>query len=405
MSQTAENEPLTLGARPPVENARRARNTLLRRLIDVVVMPSSRIPPQDRSMAGDVLLEMLFEAEDRERAFCARRLIPTHEAPRRLLRYLAQCRIEVARDLLTDNQSFDDSDLVYILGRTHGEHAIAIANRKTLGPGICDALAGTRNVEAIKLMLNSKRSFLSETCIDDLVEFSRDEPDLCALLVERGELRPNHAMTMFWWSDAATRQHILMRHAADRAELIDICADVFAIAAKEGWSDPVARKTLQLIERRQRNRGALERSPFESLEAALIHAETIGIDRQTAQEIGYLAGLKPVTIAKMLTDPGGETLAVLCKATGLKREYFAKLWSALRRPLELGGGTPNPEYVRVKTLFESLSVAKAQTVLRYWNWSLSSSFHADPGDRELVALGEENTFSSARNTARLVFGK
>ena len=87
---------------------RRARSTLLRRLIDVVAMPSSRIPPQDRSMAGDILLEMLFDADEEDRIFCAKRLIPTQEAPRRVLRYLGMCSIEVAGELLEQNGSFDD---------------------------------------------------------------------------------------------------------------------------------------------------------------------------------------------------------------------------------------------------------------------------------------------------------
>ena len=94
---------------------RRARMTLLRRLIDVVAMPSSRIPPQDRSMAGDILLDLLFDADEEDRIFCARRLVPTQEAPRRVLRYLALCTIEVAGELLENNSSFDDSDINFIL--------------------------------------------------------------------------------------------------------------------------------------------------------------------------------------------------------------------------------------------------------------------------------------------------
>lgn len=63
-----------------------AQDALLRRLIDVVAMPGSRIPPQDRSMAGDILLDMLLHATDRERILCASRLAVCRDAPRRVLR-------------------------------------------------------------------------------------------------------------------------------------------------------------------------------------------------------------------------------------------------------------------------------------------------------------------------------
>lgn len=389
----------------PVPDAlpRRARSTLLRRLIDVVAMPSSRIPPQDRSMAGDVLLEMLFDADEEDRAFCAKRLIPTHEAPRRVLRYLGLCSVSISKDLLEQNSSFDDSDLTFILRQSSPAHAEAIARRKTLGPSLCDALVETGHAPAICDMLRNRRAFISETAMDAALELSRDHPDMCPLLVERAEMKPHHAMTMFWWCGPQERQVILMRFSADRSELIELCGDIFAIAAEEQWADPVARKTLQLIERRQRNRAAIERSPYENLEDAIGDAERHGLDRNRAQEIGYLAGIKPVTAAKILTDPGGEALAVLCKATGLKRNYLAQLWAALKRPTEIGPGVLHPHYERIRDTYEMMSVAKAQTTLRYWNWSLSSSFRSRAGDDDSMS-DDDRAFSSSFRTARLVFG-
>jgi uncharacterized protein (DUF2336 family) len=127
-----------------------------------------------------------------------------------------------------------------------------------------------------------------------------------------------------------------------------------------------------------------------------------------AEEIGYLAGLKPVCAAKILSDKGGEGLAILCKATGLKREFLKVLWAALKRPFELEEGVVHPQFVLVMETFELLTVAKAQTVLRYWNWSLSSAF-SPQGIRDTQAGGEpaneEIPFSAAQRTARLVFNK
>ena len=397
-------DPALLLSEAVAETPRRARHTLLRRLIDVVAMPSSRIPPQDRSMAGDVLLEMLFDAEEEDRIFCARRFVPTQEAPRRVLRYLGMCSIEVGQELLQQNESFDDSDLNFILKHTTPLHAEAIAHRKTLSPSVCDTLVEIGHVPAIEVMLKSRRAFISETAMADLMELSRTNEHLCPMLIDRDEMTPNHAMTMFWWSNEEDRRKILMKFSADRSELIDICGDIFALASAEGWSDPVTRKTLQLIERRQRNRAAIERSPYDSLEEAIEAAEKQGLTRDSAQEIGHLAGIKPVTAAKILTDPGGEAIAVLCKATGLKRHYLMRLWSAMKRPAEIGPGVLHPHYERIKEIYEMMSVAKAQTTLRYWNWSLSSSFNLKPVNMDDEDANKSHQFSSSMRTARLVFG-
>lgn len=384
-----------------------ALEALLRRLLDVVAMPVSRLPSQDRQMAGDILLDVLFHATERERIICANRLAPSRDAPRRVLRYLAQCAYPIARPLLEESEAFDSCDLVEIAIATTPEHRLAIARRRGVCVAVSACLAEHGEPHIVRELLANRTAAFSEQTIDFLVARSREDESLCALLIERLELKPSHAMAMFWWADGVVRRKVLQRHAAERSEMISMCSDVFELAADEQWADPVARKALQMIERRQRNRAAIERSPFESLEDAVNAAAAQGMDAQIAQEIGYLSGIKPVTAAKILSDPGGEGVAVLCKATGLKREFLQRLWIALRRPVELEPGEVHPMFTIVADTYELMTVAKSQTVLRYWNWSLSSAYSPlalkqarDSGE----PANEEANFSTAQRTARLVFG-
>ncbi|MEM1146207.1 MAG: DUF2336 domain-containing protein [Pseudomonadota bacterium] len=384
-----------------------ARKMLLRRLIDYIALPGSQVAPQDRSMGGDILLDMLFHASDEDRKLCAMRLAEMSEAPRRVLRYLAQCSFEIAEPLLSLSEAFDSSDLIEIIDQVSTEHRTLIARRKRVPVAVSDCLAQRGELAVVKDLLANPGAEFSELAMDTLLTRSRKEKGLVELLITRLELRPAQAMAMFWWSDRETRRIILQRHAADRVEMIDMCADVFAVAAGEGWSDPVARKTLQLIERRQRNRAALERSPFASLEDAVDKAAELGMTPEMAQEIGYLAGIKPVTSAKILSDSGGEGVAVLCKATGLKKPSLRSFWMALKRPITDIDGSHHFMYEHLLETYDLLSVAKAQTTLRYWNWSLSSTYSpsrvAQSGLDEDEA-NDESQFSTARRTASLVFG-
>ena len=174
---------------------------------------------------------------------------------------------------------------------------------------------------------------LSDFAVDRLVSESRDDARLRQPLLLRPELRPAHALVMFWWVDSNVRVDILKRFSAERISLIEACSDIFPMAAKQNWSDPVVRKGLQVIERRQRNRAALERSRFTSLEDAIAIALREGMTRELMDEISYISGIKPLTGAKIFADQGGESIAVLCKAVGLKRQYFKALWAALKRPI------------------------------------------------------------------------
>jgi uncharacterized protein (DUF2336 family) len=176
------------------------------------------------------------------------------------------------------------------------------------------------------------------------------------------------------------------------------------MAAAEGWQDSLTRKALQFIERRQRNRAAIEKSPFDSLDAAIAAAEQ-GMTREIAEEIAYLAGIKPMTGAKIMTDIGGEPLAVLCKATGLPRAALRQLWRALRWPETTSAGEPTEAITRVMQIFDMVAVDRAQTVLRYWNWALSSAM--TPALMKAIREADDaalDEFSVPQRAAMLAFG-
>jgi len=374
-----------------------ARRTLLRRLVDVVALPSSRGNIQDRAIAGDLLLEILLESDVAARELCARRLQEMSQAPKRLLRFLALDAPHVAHLLLADNKAFDDADLCHVVAHGQTAHRVSVAQRREIGPAVASAIAETGDTLAMKALLENTQAKLSERSVELMIAASRDAPALPPLLIQREEVRPAHALAMFWWSGPAERRQILLRFSAERTLLIEMCGDIFRHATAD--KDPVVRKALQVIERHQRDRAAIDRSPHDSLEAAIEAAAATGMNAEALVDIAALSGVKTSTAERICQDPGGEGIAVLCKATGLKRPYLRLLWLAL---LRAEGG---PEFARVSEAYETIAVAKAQTVLRYWNWSLSAAFSpeavvgAEDTDIDRAAFGFDDT------VPRPVFGR
>src|SRR5688572_3505704 len=74
----------------------RTRASLLRRLADVVCLPTSRVNAFERAMTGDLLVEMLREAGVEDRLRVARRLVNLSEIPAKLLHLLLRDKLEVA---------------------------------------------------------------------------------------------------------------------------------------------------------------------------------------------------------------------------------------------------------------------------------------------------------------------
>lgn len=357
------------GAAAPLK----ARHALLKRLADVVSLPASRINAFERSVTGDLLVEMLRLAAPEERRRVAARLAPLAELPNSVARMLLRDEPEIAGLLIEQCASLTDADLVSCARDAGPDHRFMMAGRRGLSEVVTETLFSFGETAVIECVLRNTTARLSQVGLEGVVGVSRQTPSLCTPLLKRPELRPSGAYVMFWWCGPEDRRTILQRFAVSREVMQEVSEDVFAMAAREGWSDPVSRKALQFIERRQRNRAAIAKSPFDDLEAAVAHAGAHGLTRETASEIAYLAGVKPLTGAKILGDPGGEPLAILCKATGLSRADLLSLWRSMRRPEATADGGVHPDWERVQVTYEMLAVDRAQTVLRYWNWSLSSA--------------------------------
>lgn len=382
----------------------RTRATLTRRLQDVVGLPSSRITPQERHIASDLLIEVLRDSDTTSRMRCAERMALLVDAPALLLRFLAKDEIQVAIPLLEICEGFDDSDLVATALATTvtTAHRVLIAKRKRVSETVVDALVSFNEVDVVLTLLRNEGATFAHPAMEIATAMSKHEPRLTPFLLKRPELKPSQGLTLFWWAGPDERKRIFQRFAVERLTLLDAAQDMFARAAKDGWQDPLVRKTLQFIERRQRNRDAAARSPYGSLEGAIEALETELPSREFFKEFSFLSGLKPMCGAQILSDLGGEAIAVLCKATGLKRKYLRLLWKGLRRPLEVEG-EPDESWSRALYTYDTLSTNKAQTVLRYWNWALTSAMSPtlaaklEEGDDDLI-------YSVAARSSNLVFG-
>ena len=396
----APDGPVDAAPAPP---RARSRAALLKRLADIVSLPSSRVNTFERSVTADLLVDILGAADPAERAKVARRLAALADIPYGLLRLILRDEIDVAAPLLEESAQLSDCALLDCIRSASPAHRRLIAQRKGVGEVISEALVARGEVPVIEVLLRNAQARLSHTAIEVVVVMTRESPHLAGPLLRRPELRPSHAYVLFWWADADARRTILQRFAVSREIMQDAAADVFPLAAAEGWSDELSRKALQFIERRQRNRTAIEKSPFASLEDAVIAAEA-GMTRELAEEIAYLSGIKPMTGAKIISDRGGEPLAILCKATGLTRAAVRSLWKSLRRPETGEDGQVSPDLERVLTTFDMIAVDRAQTVLRYWNWSLSSAM--TPGLLKAIRDKNESGFedlSTPQRAAMLAF--
>lgn len=316
-------------------------------------------------MTADVLDELLREAEPDLRAKVAARLAEQAEAPVGLLRKLALDAFEIAEPILRSSDALSDFDMMEIAAKGERRHRIALARREEVSETVSAALCQSNDAETIAALLKNPGARLATQTADFLVREAAENEQIAKLLIKRAELRPIQAFVLFWAASHTLRRLILDRFAASRTILQEAAADVFPLAAREGGADEAVAGALAYIDRRQRDRAAAEVSPYGSLEAVVERAGKIGFTETLRAEACVLANVQRDLFDRIVDDFGGEPCAVLAKATGLSRYHLEDLIASAQ------GTQDGVRMEQAGAVFETLSVDKAQTVLRYWNWVIA----------------------------------
>jgi len=339
-----------------------ARDLLTRRLADIVCLPSSRISPQERAMTADVLLHLLRESDGMLKAKVAQRISGQMEAPQPLLRRLALDGFEIARPILEYSAALSEFDMIEVVKRGSTRHRIALAERNPVSETLSATIVHVSDRSVIEALLRNPYAKLAGATLENLMTLAGDLPSIAALLVKRAEMRPGQAFRLFWSCGSEERRQILERFAVGRSILQDAADDVFPLLQNDVSPDSATVKALAYIERRQRARTDDASALYKELEDVVAAASRRGFTQQLLTEAARLANLEVPLLRKIIADAGGEALAVLAKATGLSRDRLDVLMAAVFDPEHTAA------HAQFRDTFDSLSVDKAQTVLRYWDW-------------------------------------
>lgn len=353
-------EPLTLTQ--TAAGSGRARDTLAKRLADIICLPSSVIGPQERWIVGDLLYEILRNSDARIRRRCAARLAEIKDAPANIVKLLAADEVEIATPLLEKSHALTDFDLMEITRLGTLDHRVLIAGREPVSETVSAALASVGEAPVITALLKNTNARLAPPTVNHIAALAQDSVSFIPGLLKRPEMRPRTALQLFWFCHHENRKLILSRFAVGRTLMIEAAEDVFAMAAQEGWSDPLVNRALKFVDRRQRNREAAEQNAYGSLEGLIGSFASRGADMAAIEELALLTGISDSLADRICRDMGGEPAAILCKATGADREYLVQFCNGLG--LANGGGLE-----RALLVYDGIPVEKAQTVLRYWDWS------------------------------------
>lgn len=327
-----------------------ARNALFDRVAGLLFESEGELTPEVRALIDQILTGLIKHVEADVRFRVSNKLSSLKSAPEALTRLLANDEIEIARPILHHSPVLSESDLIGVVETKTQQHRVAIAKRSHLPGKVSAALAKAKEPQVLEALLANMGAVIPRAVFADMVALSKAVETIRKPLLSRKELPKDLAHQMFWFVSAAMRHTILERFSVDPKELDAVFAQVLdekgaeaAIQAKSKASTWRAGEVGALVAK-------VRAGDIAGFTKAL--ATLIGIDAQTA--------------AKIVSDNGGEPLAIACKAMGADRSQFTTIFLQLDYK-RFGKARPISHVQDVSKVFDVLSTEKARAAVSLWN--------------------------------------
>ena len=254
----------------------------------------------------------------------ADRLSDHENAPHELITTLANDQIEVAHNILLNSQVLQDIELIEIIQHRTFEHQLTIAMRKSVSEAVSDALVETGNTKVIQRLIENPTAKIAPNTMEYLVGESKGKEGYQKPLLDRPDLSPHLAKRMYWWVSAALRKHIIEHYNVDPTELDQKIEETIKdILGEPVQMPPGGIGTIDDRSLDQANQLAMKLKEKNSITPQLLLQTLRRGEVQMFEGLfSQLTGLRPTLVRRLVFEPGGEGLAIACKAADMTKPDF-----------------------------------------------------------------------------------
>lgn len=334
-----------------------SRKQLIEIIGDLFFDKNEVLNDRERAIMADILRQLIHDVELTVRKHLAIRLSDEPLAPHDLVIALANDEAEVAHPILMSSEVLRDPDLIEIIRHRTLQHQLAVAMRRSLSEHVCDALVETEDVNVITRMLENQNAEIAQATMEYLVEQSRRVDAFQNPLVKRGDLPKHLAERMYWWVSAALREHIVRNFDVDPNE---IDSTMEAIVQTVGAEDSGEKQSA--TERLAENMLKTEGSDHETLVRLLRQGEISLFEAV----LGQMTNLRDNLVRRLIYEPGGEGLAIACRALDVDKAIFGSIFVLSRKARPDDSRETEKEARRILDFYGQIAPEAAQRILDRW---------------------------------------
>ena len=338
------------------DKSRSGRSALVTAIKDLYTDQDRRLTQQDRAMMADIMHKLVHSVEVSVRQNLAEQIAGQADAPKDLVLALANDEFSVAQTVLLQSGVLKDAELLDIIRYRTMEHRVAVAMRNHVSPQISDALVETGEEKVVSSLLSNNGARISEKTVGRLVRDARKIESYQEPLARRPDLSADLVRKLYGFVSQALREQIVENYDIDPAQL-DQSLET-ALVEVVDWEIGAAREV-------EVPAGFLD-EPAEGEEHALLKLLRGGDVAVFLDWLTLTSKLPLQTVRKILFEPGGAALAVLCRAIGLDKHTFVSILIRFRQGRLGEGLLIEDEMSNAVKYYDHTTPDGAQSMIRHW---------------------------------------
>jgi len=338
------------------DKSKQGRRELTQIILELFDDSEGALSDRERSLMYSILHNVVLDIEISLRKTIVQKIKHFPDLPPELVKLFASDEIDVAFPILKECGLLMDRDLIEIIQMRTFEHQLAIAMRQGIGSDVTDALVEHGNEGVIVALLQNSDADISQATLKYLVEQSKRVDSFQEPILNRNELSEDLAKRMYLWVNAALRNHICERFELDS----DIIDDLMEMVGR----DQVNVANSQKFNRSSDLANTLDKKETVSSEMLLAMLQQ-GEVSLFVSAFSKITHIKEYLFMRVLYEPGGEGLAVVCKSVDFDVSVFATLYT-LSRKARASKRKDKTNMTNLLKFYDQIPVKSACEVVKMW---------------------------------------
>ena len=262
--------------------------------------------------------------------------------------------------MLFNSGVLQDTSLTEIIQHRTLEHQMAIAVRHTVSEVVSDALVEAGDTDVIATLLGNQNASIPESTMAFLVEESQRIDTFQEPILRRDGLDPNLAKRTLMRVSATLRKYVLKNFDIDKATVDEILETSAVEITTSGGEAKVygVNPVNQLAENLHVEGEATPEFMIAALKDGQVHL--------FVSLLQQLTSLCSNLLMRILFEPGGEGLVIVCKGDKSDDETFSMIYSLTRKALARGKSGDKKEFEAAANLYSAITVETANEVIQLW---------------------------------------